>query len=144
MWRLRPRHPGELHLCSQLAVASRMLRLQGETFGSIRNAFRAPSSARRHEFRPPPFLFFFSGVLHAIHKRQLLWSRRPALLRVSLPRAPRLPVLRLPEAHHWPLHHSHGQEVPPRTLCVCFLPQAAEQRHLQGAEWKALLPELLC
>lgn len=90
------------------------------------------------------FFFFFTGMFHAIRKREFLWSRRPALLRVALPRAARLPVLRLPEAHHRTLHHSHGQEVPPRTLCVRFLSQAAEQRHVQGAERKALLPDLFC
>lgn len=53
-------------------------------------------------------------------------------------------MLRLPEAHHRSLYHRHGQEVPPRALCLCLLPQAAQQGHLQGAERQALLPELLC
>lgn len=53
-------------------------------------------------------------------------------------------MLRLPEAHHWSLYHRHGQEVPPRALRLCLLPQAAQQGHLQGAERQALLPELLC
>jgi len=83
------------------------------------------------------------GVLHAVRQRQLLRPRGPAVLRVSLPRAARLAVLRLPEAHHGPLHHGHGQEVPPGALCVRLLPEAAQQRLLQGAERQAVLPGLL-
>lgn len=82
-------------------------------------------------------------MLHTFHQRQLLRARRAAVLRGALPRAAWLAVLWLPEAYHGPLHHRHGQEVPPGALCLCLLPQAAEQGHLQGAERQALLPELL-
>lgn len=47
MWWLCPRHPGELHLSSQLTLAPWVLRLQGESLASIRNEpqqFVDPSS----------------------------------------------------------------------------------------------------
>lgn len=84
-----------------------------------------------------------AGMLHAVHKRQLFRPRRAAVLRGSLPRATRLAVLGLPKAHHRPLYHSYGQEVPPRALCVCVLPQTAQQGHLQRSERQAVLPRLL-
>lgn len=84
-----------------------------------------------------------AGVLHPVCERQFLRTRRPAVLWDSLPRAPRLALLRLPEAHHWPLHHRHGQEVSPGALCVRLLPEAAQQRNVQRAERKAVLSRLL-
>ena len=45
--------------------------------------------------------------------------------------------------HRGPLHHSHAPEVPPRALCVLVLPEAAEQRHLQGGLGEALLQGVL-
>lgn len=84
-----------------------------------------------------------TGVLHPVCERELLRARRPAVLRGALPRAPRLALLRLPEAHHGPLHHRHVQEVPPGALCLRLLPEATKQGHVQGAERQTVLPRLL-
>lgn len=84
-----------------------------------------------------------AGVLHPVCERQFLRARGPAVLWDSLPRAPRLALLWLQEAHHGPLHHRHGQEVSPGALCVRLLPEAAQQRNVQRAEREAVLSRLL-
>ena len=61
------------------------------------------------------------GVPHALRYRIILRPRRSSILRDPLPRAARLPLCRLSEAHHGALHHCHVQEISPRTFCVCLL-----------------------
>lgn len=52
-------------------------------------------------------------------------------------REPRL--LYPPPLFHRPLHHCHVPQVPSRTLCLFFLPETAQQRHIQRAERQTLL-----
>lgn len=44
---------------------------------------------------------------------------------------------------HRTLHHCHVPQVPSRTLCLFFLPETAQQRHIQRAERQTLLSCLL-
>lgn len=125
---LCPCYLGELHLRSEFTLAPWMLRLQSESPAPV--CSQSDCKAITTEKKQLLTVFFpvslcFVGVLHTFHKWQLLWPRRPALLRSPLPRAAWISVLRLPETHHWPLHHCHGQEVSSRAFCVCFLPEAA-------------------
>lgn len=83
------------------------------------------------------------GVLQPLRQRQLLRTRGEPSVRGPLPPVPREHVPGLPAAHSGPLRHRHGGQVPPPSPSVSLLPEAAEQRLLQGAGEQALLPPLL-
>lgn len=79
----------------------------------------------------------------AIWRLRFLWTEWCNVLREAFPCTSWPALCRMWSGDQRPLCDGDVQEISPRAFCLHILPTAAQQRHIQGTEWEAVLSRVL-